>query len=99
MVMAASCASRAAGPGRVAGAGAARTSSAARQPRTDTAMTRVFEIADSFPARHALPVKSPVYVSGRPPVARRPFVALMNDLVTLWIEWLRPSTGLVTVQW
>ncbi len=23
----------------------------------------------------------------------------MNDLVTLWIEWLRPSTGLATVQW
>jgi Kef-type K+ transport system membrane component KefB len=23
----------------------------------------------------------------------------MNDIVTLWIEWLRPSTGLVTVQW
>jgi len=23
----------------------------------------------------------------------------MNDLVTLWIEWLRPSIGLATVQW
>jgi len=23
----------------------------------------------------------------------------MNDLVTLWIEWLQPSTGLATVQW
>jgi len=32
-------------------------------------------------------------------MGRRLFVALMNDLVTLWIEWLRPSTGLATVQW